>query len=153
MTMQKWSGRDYIGVRFEDHYIVYSHHRDSGILQESNFRSIKAYLEKHNIQFRCVSFSHWAVGWIEQILVQEENKDAVEYGNYVINQLEKYAIFNEDDFSELESEKVDELIEQIRNDINNLDSDESLSGWSNIDKTMTDEQIRDIIYEYSMVEI
>jgi hypothetical protein len=153
MVMPKWSGQNYIGAQFNDYYIVCSHHRDSGILQESNFRVIKAYLEKHNIVFKCVSFSHWVVGWIEEILVQEDNKESVEYGNYCVVQLEQYPIFDDNDFSNLESDKINELTEQIRNDINNLDSDESLSGWPNIDKTMTNEQIRDIIYDSGMIEL
>ena len=38
--MQKWSRTEnYIGESYNDYYVLLSHHRDSGLVEESNFWS------------------------------------------------------------------------------------------------------------------
>jgi hypothetical protein len=153
-TMQKWSGRDYIGKRFDNYFVLYTHHRDSGVLDESNFRSIRKYLDAHpHVSYLIVPFNQWAVGWIEQILISETDGGSVSFGNKIIEKLEGYPIFNEDDFSDLEWENIMELRDMIRTDINNLDADEELTGRSHITKGMTDEEIENVIRDHGMVEL
>ena len=150
--LPNWTGLDYAGTRFDDHYIIYTHHRDSDIADESNWRSIIKYLDEKNIIYENARFTHWAVGWIEQILVKNDNAEALKAGEYIRNKLRDYPIFNEDDYSELESEKVNELVIRIRDEITSLDDGEQLTTWGSVTRDMTDWKIADVIRDEGWVE-
>ena len=151
MTMQKWLGQDYMGTRFDNYFVLITHNRDSGTLEESNWRSIIKYLKKVKAHFRIVSFNHWAVGWIEEILIKESWKKSVIIGNEIRKKLEDYPIFNEEDFSDLEWDKARAMQEEIRTDINNLDPGDKLYWGDHITPDMTDEQIIDTIMDHGMI--
>ena len=151
--MQKWSGENYIGKRFNEYFVLYTQNRDSGILEQSNFRCIEKYLKAKKAVYEKVSFNHWAVGWIEQILIQDTEKESINIGNEIEEKLKGYPIFDEGDFCNLESDKAHELLEEIRKDISNLDTDEELKYWGNeFNKHMTDEEIINTIYDTGMIE-
>jgi len=151
-TLANWTGREYIGKRWDDYYIIYTHHRDSGIVDESNWRSIIKHLDGKNIKYENVRFSHWCVGWIEELLVKDDDADAIEAGEDIQKQLAKYPIFNEDDYSELESEEVNKLVERIRDEINDLDDGEELSTWGRVKRNMSDCEIADVVRDDGWVE-
>jgi hypothetical protein len=152
-VMQKWStdGQPYMGEYFDEYFVLYSQTRDAGLLTQSNWRTIIKYLDERMVVYRIVRFSHWLCGWIETILIHESEKKSVEVGNEITQKLSEYPIFNEDDFSDLESEKAYEMLSEIKNDISNLEPGEKLKGWSHINETMTDDEIIDTIYNYGMV--
>ena len=151
-TLANWTGREYIGKRWDDYYIIYTHHRDSGIIDESNWRSIIKHLDDNNIAYENVRFSHWGVGWIEQLLVKDDDAEAIRAGEDIQTQLRDYPLFNEDDYSELECEEVGKLVERIREEINNLDDDEQLTTWGNVKRNMSDCEIADVVRDEGWVE-
>ena len=142
--MQKWKRTDnYIGETYNDYYVLLSRHRDSGLVEESNFWSALKMLNGESDTVKIIRFRHWAVGWIETILIHESDKVSVDKGFEIEKALESYPILDEDDFYERESEKRDELIEEIRKDIANEHSD-----WWNLTNNATDEEIWEMAERY-----
>ena len=142
--MQKWKRTDnYIGETYNDYYVLLSRHRDSGLVEESNFWSALKMLNGESDTVKIIRFRHWAVGWIETILIHESDKVSVDKGFEIEKALENYPILDEDDFYERESEKRDELIEEIRKDIANEHSD-----WWNLTNNATDEEIWEMAERY-----
>jgi len=115
--MPKWDGSNYIGKSYDDYYILCGHSRDSKIWEESNYQSIKRYLEKKNVHFIEICSNHWAVGWIESIGIQEEDYEAIEEANEILERLEDYPIFDEEDFSQREMEEEFKIYSMIKEDL------------------------------------
>ena len=139
--MEKWSrAENYIGESYFDYYVLLSRHRDSGLVEESNFWSALRMLNGESDTVKVIRSSHWAVGWIEVILIHESDKESVERGFEIEKALESYPILDEDDFYERESEKREELIEEIRKAIANECGDR----W-NLSNNATDEEIYDVV--------
>ena len=112
--MPKWDGSYYIGPRYDDYYIISGHSRHSKILEESNYQTIKEYLSKNSINFIEVSFNHWAVGWIETLMIQEDDIKGIEFINdNILDRLEDYPVFDEEDFYQREYEEATEIKEDM----------------------------------------
>lgn len=153
-TLPRWSGSEYIGPRYDNCFVVCTRHRDSGVLAESNWRSILKHFEANpHIHYKIFRAGHWAVGWVEQILVEDHDIASICFAELIQRKLRDYPIFNEDDYSELESEKIGELVEMIRADITGLDNEEQLEGWEPITRDMTDDEIYDIVRDHDWVRI
>ncbi len=104
--MQKWSRTEnYIGESYNDYYVLLSHHRDSELVEESNFWSALRMLNGESDTVKVIRAKHWAVGWVEMILIHESDKDSIDKGNEIEKALENYPVLDEDDFYERESEK------------------------------------------------
>lgn len=96
--------------------ITFSKHRDSGLLQQSNFDTVKADLEKRFPKdVSDERFDHWAVGWIDHLLVRmldkkgkvtKAGKAALEWKN----REEDYPVLDEEDYSRRELEATFENI-------------------------------------------
>jgi hypothetical protein len=107
--MQKWSRTEnYIGKSYNDYYVLLSHHRDSGLVEKSNFNSALKALNGESDTVKVIRFSHWLCGWIEMILIHESDKESIDKGNEIEKALENYPILDEDDFFARESEKREE---------------------------------------------
>jgi hypothetical protein len=107
--MQKWSrSENYFGETYYDYYILLFRHRDSGLVEESNFQSALKMFNGESDTVKVIRFSHWLCGWIEMILIHESDKESIDKGNEIEKALESYPILDEDDFYERESEKRDE---------------------------------------------
>ena len=118
--MKKWCRTEnYIGESYFDYYVLLSRHRDSGLVEESNFYSALKALNGESDTVKIIRSKHWAVGWIEMILIHESDKVSVDKGNEIEESLENYPILDEDDFYERESERREEILEEIRKDIAN----------------------------------
>ncbi len=125
--MQKWSrSENYIGESYFDYYVLLSRHRDSGLVEESNFWSALKMLNGESDTVKVIRAKHWAVGWVEMILIHESDKESVDKGNEIEKALENYPILDEDDFFERESERRDEYIEEIRKVMANNATDEEI---------------------------
>lgn len=108
----KWkSDSNYMGEDYSEYYIAVSHHRDSDLIAESNFYSIKEYLEHYYPdQTEVVRLGHWAVGWVELLLIHESNVHACDEADQIIADLEnKYPIYDEDDWSRRVYESAEEI--------------------------------------------
>src|SRR5438067_4732769 len=120
---------------FESWGFTISQHRDSDILERSNFRSIlrdvQAFLSQvtddPDEYVQVVSCSHWAYGWVEHLAVRvlrddsEETTETLFDGNPIkpsnitavfsvvadiaIGLREDYSVYDESDYYELESEE------------------------------------------------
>lgn len=115
--MQKWDGSNYIGKRYDEYYILCGHSRDSKILEESNYQSIKLYCDKEKINYIEICSNHWAVGWIELIGIHEKDSISIEKANEILEKLEGYPIFDEEDFSQRENEEALKIEEMIKEDL------------------------------------
>lgn len=117
--MEKWEyASNYIGENYSDYYILYSHHRDSNILNNSNYDTLqKIFINLPGVIE--VSANHWAVGWVESILIHEDAKETIEKGNEYLDKLSDYPVLDEDDLSNREYELVcnyaDEVCQEIEN--------------------------------------
>lgn len=115
--------------------IVYTHHRDSGILDESNASVIRAKLapfaEGQDPDVVFESHSHWAVGHVDgfSIRVLKRQRITKAFRNYfeLVQQMEEYPILDESDYSDREYE---ETLKNIENAAWRLRREASLpDGW------------------------
>ena len=125
--MQKWSrSENYIGETYYDYYVLLYRTRDSGLVEESNFWSALKTLNGESKTVKVVRAKHWLCGWVEMILIHESDKESIDKGNEIEKALENYPILDEDDFFARESEKREELIEELRKVIGNNATDEEI---------------------------
>lgn len=145
--LQKWRRcSNYIGEDYSDYYCIAGHSRDSDILEESNYQSIKKYLQSENVAYEEISASHWAVGWVESIIIHESNDAGLVVGDDIAKRLEDYPIFNEDDYSRREWEKVDSIMSDIMQY-----HDGDIARYFGIDpkyNLVSDEEKWDLVFEY-----
>jgi hypothetical protein len=120
---------DYGGKYWFGWYPVYGQHRDSDRLTRSNYKRILEELSKLDAPLLAEHIDprnededfgehegdptvtdahegHWAVGWVETILVHSSNKAACKAADEILSALEDYPIFDEYDYSELESDET-----------------------------------------------
>jgi hypothetical protein len=109
LGMTAWdNASNYIGETLKG-WFVYSKHRDSDLLTESNFDHILAALNtvataagNPNCIIRPV-VNHWAVGWVEQIcLTSDAPEPVIREAERLLAALEDYPALDEDDWSERE---------------------------------------------------
>jgi len=119
---------DYLGVNPTDYYVVSATHRDADSLQRENWYSIAAALcDYRGIDCKdhdnpsdllptvpddnsddrimiCISrASHWAVGWVETMLVHKSADKALMLCDSIHASLADYPIVDDDRLSEIES--------------------------------------------------
>lgn len=115
LALNKWEKQsNYMGTDCSDYYIVIAKTRDSGLLEISNYESIKAYLfDKYGKDlFKIVTFNHWGVGWIQAILIHENASGSILHEIDEIKcALSEYPVFNDTDYFEREHNAMLELWE------------------------------------------
>jgi hypothetical protein len=102
--------------------VVATKHRDSDCLTRSNFRCMVAALagkeNKHagakGSTALCDTVaieeaSHWAVGWIQYLVIDPADIEKVKQAEQLLAKLEDYPVLNEEDWSELETEEANEV--------------------------------------------
>lgn len=99
--------------------LTFGHHRDSDLLEESNWDTIlKDLEERFPSDVEAVRFGHWGVGWVEELAVRVLGKNgrvtkaalaALEWKG----KLENYPVADEEDYSRREYK---ETIENIKNE-------------------------------------
>jgi len=108
-SLELWEpASNYLGEDFRDYYIGPSISRDSGALEKSNFEVALEMLGGEGDGVSVERFSHWAVGWIEVILVHKDASDKIAILEDIERRLEDYPILDEYDYSEKESEEITE---------------------------------------------
>ena len=109
MKIEKWTRSDnYMGETYCEYYVIYSRHRDSDLVDISNFEVILEILGEDAIT---PISNHWAVGWVQTILVHESKHRARIKANQLIKQLEEYPLLNEDDYSARQVAKTKQIHE------------------------------------------
>jgi hypothetical protein len=92
--------------------IVYTHHRGSGLLEESNAAAIentlRPYLEADNPDVIEEHHRHWACGWIDgyAIRVFRNEKVTEAFRTYIklLERLDEYPVLDDEDYSRREYE-------------------------------------------------
>jgi hypothetical protein len=89
-----------------------SRNRDSGLLENHNFKTALATLEEVNadhptddtVTVLDVTENHWAVGWVQWIAIHPSNERAVALARSLAKRLDNYPILDECSYSEKEGE-------------------------------------------------
>lgn len=124
--------QNYAGATWYDFFPLYGQHRDSSALAQSNFRSFHAALKAKVKELGCEVVtlpdvdneqatveversSHWAVGWVETLLVHKDAPQALlDWCEAQLARLDGYPVFDEEDYSALETEQANELWKAYR---------------------------------------
>ena len=117
-TLTKWEHpSDYGGFSPDGDYMIAGQSRDSDALERSNYRTIFAALERESAKhaepedgeawvydFRA---GHWAVGWVEQLMIRQDAPESIiSAAEEIEGALSNYPVFDEEDFCELEEEEA-----------------------------------------------
>lgn len=105
----------------ENWMLVYTHNRDSGLLDQSNAAAIEAILselpEEDHEDFRSERHSHWGVGWVEgwAIRVYKEGKitKAFQTIHEIGMRLADYPVLDESDYSNREYQATLDNIKSV----------------------------------------
>jgi hypothetical protein len=100
---------DWYGDNQTGNYVLLSRHRDSDDLTESNFATALAMLGGESASVRVIRESHWAVGWLETILIAATDIESVRIGNEIAASLADYPVLDESDWSERETASADTI--------------------------------------------
>lgn len=95
---------NYIGDNLSEYYEIAGHHRDSSILEESNYQYIKNQFKEDEILIGY--FRHWAVGWTESIFIKEDRLVALEKADEILEQYNDYPVLDEYDYQERQLEEM-----------------------------------------------
>lgn len=97
----------YYGER-GDWLIVYTHHRDSSILEERNWAAMLAELGGEGGTTAVERSGHWAVGWVEYLVLHPRATKKLRRAVELTEALEDYPVLDEEDLSECEYEAYSE---------------------------------------------
>lgn len=97
-----WGDDNYAGHRPTDCYAVLGRHRDSDILGNSNWDAALKELIPNGERRRCYVHhtGHWAVGWVEMLLVHRSAAGTLKLADKLRERLESYPVLDEDDYSD-----------------------------------------------------
>jgi len=110
---------DYMGETYEGYYIVVGRSRDSDALENSNFETALEMLggEDEEAGVIVAKAGHWAVGWVEELLVSKNAPEKVAIAEQIEKKLDNYPVLNEEDFSRREYEEMSDMADQTVTDI------------------------------------
>ena len=102
----------------DDWCIVYTHHRDSEILAQSNTaiidKSLERFVDADDSDVVAEQHSHWACGWIDgysiRVFRKGEITDAFKVYHDLAERMDQYPILDEEDFRRREFEATLENI-------------------------------------------
>ena len=113
--MERWTRPDhYMGADWPEYFVFLGRHRDSGLLDQSNFETALRALGGESETVLVVRENHWAVGWLEWIAIHESDADAIAAAEEMECALSDYPILDESDFSEREFDAAARTWERAR---------------------------------------
>ena len=106
--LKRWTrAPNYIGQTYYDHFVVIGQHRDSDSLTRSNFQVALKMLGGESEQVGVIRSTHWAVGWVEAIMVHESaSKELLETAQEILESLEQYPVLDDDHWGQLEHDEL-----------------------------------------------
>ena len=113
----RWhSSNNYGGQDLTQYYRVLGRSRDSGLLETSNWEVGETEFKQFDSGWEVFGFNHWAVGWIDELMVHENApEDVLILAANIRGQLENYPILDEEDHSNREYEAaVDNITEAYK---------------------------------------
>jgi hypothetical protein len=128
----RWERPDnYMGKDFSDFVVVVGRSRDSDLYAESNFEVALERLggEDEESGVLVARSGHWAVGWVECLLVHTKATAKLKIAYEIKESLDRYPVLDDSDLSEREWKAYAEFAEDEKEDLA-----EALSlhfGWSN----------------------
>jgi hypothetical protein len=103
MKLELWTRpSNYLGATWENYYVFLSQNRDSDTLTRSNFSCGLGHVKNIGDGVAVAHERHFACGWIETIMIPQENTEAIEVAQKILDRLDGYPIINEEDYYELE---------------------------------------------------
>lgn len=121
IELERWHREsNYLGEDLSEYFMVFSKHRDSDYAAQSNFDSALKLLGGENPPKVIVAhFGHWAVGWIESIMVHQDAKKELEIARNIVNDIDRNSLLDWDHYYEIKREPVRNMIAEIKKDIAN----------------------------------
>lgn len=111
--LKPWTKPDhYMGEQYPDYYRSgFGQSRDSNLLERCNFAAALDALGGETPRGVIVTrASHWAVGWVESILIHKNAHAKLKIGDELRRKVEDYPILDESSFYELEREEQEETL-------------------------------------------
>ncbi len=107
-----------LGLRNRQDWLLapVSQNRDSGTLDQSNFRVMLESLGGEDDTIEVHRFGHWGPGWFEIILIDPADAERVKVAQESACALADYPILDEEDHSRLEFEELCDSWEQMSMD-------------------------------------
>ncbi len=114
MKLWRWP-RDYFGAEWPDYYVAIGRHRDSSLLDNSNFevfeKAMKEIGEADNWQheeacWQIVRNGHWAVGWVEWIAIHKDAQAHIDKADELLARLADYPVLDEENYSNRQYESA-----------------------------------------------
>ena len=98
--------QNYIGECYPNYVTVLGKHRDSDTLEQSNFDVALEMLGGVDAEELVITSraSHWAVGWVETILVSIDSEEKLKIVAEILDALDNYPVLDDCDLSEREEE-------------------------------------------------
>ena len=107
----------YYGAIWPEYYVIGGRHRDSDVLEQSNFEVTKQRLapwadteiNASDFAWTTAAANHWAVGWVEHIYVHEDAPtELLAAAADIITQVADYPVLDEEDYSRREMEAAED---------------------------------------------
>lgn len=89
--------------------MVAGQHRDSDCLERSNFQVMLKLLGGESKTVVIERESHWAVGWVEHILIKPTATAKLKIAFDAVQKIKDYPVLGEEHFSQLESDEANEI--------------------------------------------
>lgn len=123
---RKWvRPSNYVGKDWDNYFCLVSLNRDSDPIERVNFETARKILSKwegeevsatlpgdipcQEIQVTVASANHWAVGWVETLLIHKDaSEDALTEAAEIICSLADYPCLNDERLSDLEWEEANQ---------------------------------------------
>lgn len=110
--LKRWTrAPNYMGETYYDYFVVLGQHRDSHSLDRSNFAVALTRLGGESETVIVVRSNHWAVGWVEGILVHESDKVSLETAEQIKESLSDYPALDDEHWSNLQYDEITEYWE------------------------------------------
>lgn len=112
-TLKRWkTPQHYSGTQWHDYfYAGVGQSRDSDVLERTNFASMLDALGGESSTVIVSRAGHWAVGWVEAILIHESDSKSLRIADEIAKQLEGYPVIDDMAYSEACQEEVNSTYE------------------------------------------
>lgn len=107
---------NYAGSTFPEYYCGLSITRDSDFLEKCNYMVMLEALGGESKTVITTHCGHWAVGWVEQILVHKSAKKKLRILNDLMKKYELYPILDDSAYSDARQEYIEDTFEQFKDE-------------------------------------
>lgn len=140
---------NYMGEDFDDYYVGPGQSRDSDVLERANFEAALKMLGGENEPDVIVEHaSHWAVGYVEQILVHKDS-DKVAILEGIESSLKSYPVLDDDLYRGMQEDQKEKDMDSwaMEDSINILGLEKNEAGlWENEEGySITDSNLNEIV--------